>query len=85
LLEPADGGGLRSRPAVSIGDGGRQAASLRTREWTLVWRNEGGGERAQLFDRVQDPEERVDVSGEHPAVVKRLRDTLVGLLTEGDA
>lgn len=75
----------RERPAVSIADAGRQAASLRTQRWTLVWRNQGGVESSELYDRVHDPMELSDVAADRPALAKQLRDQLVWLLTEAGA
>jgi len=85
VLDPTSGEPPRARPAVSVADGGRQAASLRTERWTLLWRNDAGREELQLFDRIQDPLELRDVAVEHPELLKPLRDKLVGLLTETDA
>jgi arylsulfatase A-like enzyme len=58
-----------SRPAIAVLSGPQRAASLRTREWSVLWSAAPAGSAAQdafhLFDRVRDPLERSDLAARH--------------------
>jgi arylsulfatase A-like enzyme len=47
---------------------------FRTDRWTYLY--DGTDDSERLYDRDSDPDERVDVAGEHPDVVEQFRDRL---------
>lgn len=71
--------GFRSRPIVSESRKGTHTSldlgpyySLVLDRWKLIWKDRHRRSSVQLFDRVNDPAELVDLAGENPMLARRL-------------
>jgi len=56
----------------------RQTFTLRIGGWTLIHHRDT--DRSELYDRLADPGERVDIADRQPAQVESMRATLLGIL-----
>jgi len=62
-----------SRPYVALSTTPDRAGSVRTREWSLLWRRgQDASESVSLFDRLEDPDELLDLAEARTDVVADL-------------
>jgi len=75
-----EGRPLFSQSSARLVEYGQPVIYTLTRDrWRYHWL---GDERGLLFDLTTDPHELADVAAEHPELVKRLRDELLGTIAE---